>query len=82
MLSGLLFVIINISLINNIGNMVVCGGVKLLLERLYCYSLYFLLLLIGFLFLTVDLSEWNDKFLIIILIINFVIFGGYNSLLD
>lgn len=82
MLFGLLFVIINISLINNIGNMVVCGGVKLLLERLRCYSLYFLLLLIGFLFLTVDLSEWNDKFLIIILIINFVIFGGYNSLLD
>lgn len=81
MLFGLLFVIINISLIN-IGNMVVCGGVKLLLERLRCYSLYFLLLLIGFLFLTVDLSEWNDKFLIIILIINFVIFGGYNSLLD
>lgn len=82
MLFGLLFVIINISLINNIGNMVVCGGVKLLLERLRCYSLYFLLLLIGFLFLMVDLSEWNDKFLIIILIINFVIFGGYNSLLD
>lgn len=82
MLFGLLFVIINISLINNIGNMVVCGGVKLLLERLRCYSIYFLLLLIGFLFLTVDLSEWNDKFLIIILIINFVIFGGYNSLLD
>lgn len=81
MLFGLLFVIINISLIN-IGNMVVCGGVKLLLERLRCYSLYFLLLLIGFLFLMVDLSEWNDKFLIIILIINFVIFGGYNSLLD
>lgn len=81
MLFGLLFVIINISLIN-IGNMVVCGGVKLLLERLRCYSLYFLLLLIGFLFLTVDLSEWNDKFLIIILIINFVIFGGYNLLLD
>lgn len=82
MLFVLLFVIINISLINNIGNMVVCGGVKLLLERLNCYSLYFLLLLIGFLFLTVDLSEWNDKFLIIILIINFVIFDGYNSLLD
>lgn len=82
MLFGLLFVIINISLINNIGNMVVCGGVKLLLERLCCYSLYFLLLLIGFLFLMVDLSEWNDKFLIIILIINFVIFGGYNLLLD